>query len=157
VARLYTDGAFARSLKSRFTGNYRLNFHLAPPILGRRDAFTGQPVKSVFGPWMMVGFKVVARLKGLRGTAFDPFGYSAERRQERALIGAYKQTVASLLASLTAANHLQAVEIASVPEQIRGFGHVKNDSIRRAKSREMELLARFGMKAAAKSEAMAAE
>ena len=157
VARLYTDGAFAQSLKSRFTGDYKLNFHLAPPILGRRDGFTGQPVKSVFGPWMMTGFKLLARLKGLRGTAFDVFGYTAERRRERALIGAYKDTIAALLHSLAAANHALAVEIAAMPEQIRGFGHVKDESVARAKSREAELLARFGGKFAIEYKALAAE
>ena len=157
VARLYSDGAFEKALKSRFAGDYKLKFHLAPPILGRRDAFSGQPVKSAFGPWMMSGFKLLARMKGLRGTAFDLFGYSAERRRERTLIGAYKQTVASLVASLTAANHGQSVEIAALAEQIRGFGHVKDESVRRAKSREAELLARFGGKAALKSKALAAE
>jgi indolepyruvate ferredoxin oxidoreductase len=157
VARLYTDGSFEQSLKARFTGDYRLNFHLAPPILGRRDGFTGRPVKSVFGPWMMTGFKLLARLKGLRGTAFDPFGYTAERRQERALVDAYKDTIAALLPSLAAANHALAVEIASIPEQIRGFGHVKEDNIRRARSREKELLARFATKPVERPRALAAE
>ncbi|MGQ0485693.1 MAG: indolepyruvate ferredoxin oxidoreductase family protein, partial [Hyphomicrobiales bacterium] len=157
VARLYTDGSFERSLKARFTGDYRLNFHLAPPILGRRDGFTGQPVKSVFGPWMMTGFRLLARMKGLRGTALDPFGYTAERRRERALIAAYKETIATLLPPLAAANHGLAVEIASIPELIRGFGYVKEDSIRRARSRETDLLSRFGVKPAEEPKALAAE
>ncbi len=157
VARLYTDGAFAQSLKSRFTGDYKLNFHLAPPILGRRDGFTGKPAKSIFGPWMMTTFKLLARLKGLRGTAFDVFGYTAERRRERALIGTYKVMIAALLPSLAAANHALAVEIAAIPEQIRGYGHVKDESIRRARSRETELLARFGQKSAEAARALAAE
>ena len=106
---------------------------------------------------MMTGFKLLARLKGLRGTTFDVFGYTAERRRERALIGEYKQTIAALLPSLAAANHGQAVEIAAIPEQIRGFGHIKDESVARAKSRETELLARFGGTSAIESKALAAE
>src|SRR5690606_26066747 len=88
VARLYTDGSFKRQLASQFQSYDRLEFHLAPPILGRRDA-DGKPRKSTFGPWMMKGFRLLAALKGLRGTALDVFGYSAERRAERALLADY--------------------------------------------------------------------
>ncbi len=90
VARLYTDGTFARAVASKFKGDFRLKFHLAPPILGRRDEFTGRPRKSVFGPWMMSAFRLLARLKHLRGTRLDVFGYSSERKQERALIAEYR-------------------------------------------------------------------
>ncbi len=121
VARLYTDGTFEQRCKP-FQGRHRLTFHLAPPLLATpRSGFTGEPRKMKFGPWMMTAFRLLARFKGLRGTAFDVFGYSAERRQERALIDAYRDTIAALLPSLAAANHALAVEIASIPEQIRGY------------------------------------
>ena len=93
---------------------------------------------------MMRVFAVLARLKGLRGTAFDPFGYTRERRRERALIDRYERAVASLLDGLDHSNHALAVEIASLPERIRGFGHVKAKSIEEAQHREAELLERFG-------------
>jgi indolepyruvate ferredoxin oxidoreductase len=143
VARLYSDGSFAASLAHRFKGDYKLTFHLAPPILGRRDAFTNKPVKSQFGPWIMPAFRLLARLKGLRGTRFDPFGRSEERRLERLLIVQYRSRISRLLESLSAANHALAVEIASLPEQIRGFGHVKLAAIEKVKLREAELLAKL--------------
>ena len=143
VARLYTDGGFARALARQFKGNYRLTFHLAPPILGRRDAFAGKPVKSSFGPWMLPVFRVLAGLKGLRGTGFDIFGYSTERRRERRMIVDYKARLAGLLDKLSAANHKTAVEIAGLPDMIRGFGHVKDESIAKAAVKEAELLAKF--------------
>jgi indolepyruvate ferredoxin oxidoreductase len=142
VARLYSDGSFAASLARRFKGDYKLTFHLAPPILGRRDTFTKKPTKSQFGPWMMPVFRLLAKLKGLRGTRFDPFGQSEERRLERALIAEYKSRISQLLDTLSAANHAVAVAIASLPEQIRGFGHVKLAAIEKVKLREAELLAK---------------
>jgi len=143
VARLHTDAAFTRALEAEFEGNYRLEFHLAPPLLARRDPHTGVPRKRAFGAWVLPLFKVLTRMKGLRGTAFDPFGYSAERRAERALIGEYERTVEELLNGLCQANHDDAVTIADLPDGIRGFGHVKRASIERMRTRRETLLQSF--------------
>jgi len=143
VARLYTDGRFQRDVAAKFSGDYKLNFHLAPPLLGRKDAFTGKPVKSTFGPWMMTGFRILASLKGLRGTAFDIFGRTEERKKERALIADYRARMLQVMEHLTAQNHSLAVELASLPQEVRGFGHVKEASIVRVESRERDLMAKF--------------
>ena len=135
VARLYAAPEFAARLAASFEGNYRLRFHLAPPALGRR--------KREFGAWMMPLFKVLAGLRRLRGTAFDPFGYSEERRTERRLIAEYEALVEELLASLDGRRHALAVELASLPDVIRGFGHVKAKSVVEAKKKEAELLAQW--------------
>jgi indolepyruvate ferredoxin oxidoreductase len=134
--------AGAKALGNRFKGG-RLTFHLAPPILARRDPATGLPRKMTFGPWMMSAFKTLARFKVLRGTPFDPFGRTAERKRERALIGEYRSTIERLLPKLTPENLAAAAEIASVPDQIRGYGYVKERHLVAAKAREDELLARF--------------
>ena len=125
VARLYTDGRFEAQVGARFEGDFRLELHLAPPLISRRDGESGHLVKRTYGPWMLTAMRGLARLKGLRGTPFDPFGYSAERRRERALITDYEAVVAELAAGLDHDNHALAVEIASAPERIRGYGHVK--------------------------------
>jgi indolepyruvate ferredoxin oxidoreductase len=143
VARLYAGGAFRRKIEAMFEGDYRLVFHLAPPLLARPDPRTGEPAKMSFGPWMMGVFRLLSKLKGLRGTALDVFGRTEERRTERALIAEYEQTVATLLAGLTRDNHALAVEIASLPETIRGFGHVKAKSVAAARSKREDLLARY--------------
>jgi indolepyruvate ferredoxin oxidoreductase len=142
VARLYTDPAFMARIDGMFEGDVTLKFHLAPPLLAKKDK-DGHLVKQEFGPWMMKAFGVLAKLKGLRGTAFDPFGHTAERRMERALIQEYRFTLDSLLPKLTAANLAQAVAIASIPEDIRGFGHVKERHLKAAKLKEAELVAAF--------------
>jgi indolepyruvate ferredoxin oxidoreductase len=143
VARLFTDGRFARQIASQFDGDFRLNFHLAPPLGARRDPETGQLQKRAFGPWMMPAFRVLARLKFLRGTALDPFGRSAERRMERRLIGEYEATVERLLAGLSPDNHALAVEIAGLPAEMRGFGHVKEANIAAVGGRLAQLLSRY--------------
>ena len=143
VARLHCAPEFRRRLEATFEGDWSLEFHLAPPLFARRDPATGEPRKTRYGPWMMRVFAVLARLKGLRGTMLDPFGYTRERRRERALIDRYERAVASLLDGLDHANHALAVEIASLPERIRGFGHVKAKGIEEAQHREAELLERF--------------
>jgi indolepyruvate ferredoxin oxidoreductase len=144
VGRLYSNGEFQRQLTSEFDGaGLRLEFHLAPPLLARRDPATGAPRKISFGPWMLPVFKFLARLKFLRGTAFDPFGYSAERRVERKLISDYEAVLAELLAKLTPENHHLAVGIAAIPEKIRGFGHVKLRHLQSAKADEEALLLQF--------------
>jgi indolepyruvate ferredoxin oxidoreductase len=144
VGRLYSDGNFMRQVAEEFDGeNLRFEFHLAPPLLARTNPATGQPRKISFGPWMMPAFRTLARLKRLRGTVFDPFGYTAERRMERALIADYEKTLAELLERLTPANHHLAVGIAAIPEKIRGFGHVKKRSLKAARADEATLLDLF--------------
>jgi len=144
VARLYTDGSFLAQVKNEVDGdNLRLEFHLAPPLLARRDPQTGKPRKMTFGPWMLSAFRVLAKLKFLRGTPFDPFGRSTERRTERALIREYETVLEELLAKLTPQNHHLAVALASIPEKIRGFGHVKAWHLQSAKAEEAALLEQF--------------
>ncbi len=140
VARLHSDPRFRRRIESMFEGDYTIRFHLAPPLLNRPDPVTGIAKKSEFGAWMMIGFRILAKLKGLRGTAFDVFGHTAERRTERRLISEYEATVDELLAGLSKENARLAVEIASIPEEIRGFGHVKLRHLDKAKRHEAQLL-----------------
>ena len=144
VARLFTSGAFQKQVEATFEGEkLRYTFHLAPPILGRKDKSTGLPKKTSFGPWMMRAFGYLARLKGLRGTAFDPFGYSVERKTERRLIGDYETLLTEIVAKLDARNHALAIALAAIPEKIRGFGHVKARHLEAAKKEEADLLAKF--------------
>jgi indolepyruvate ferredoxin oxidoreductase len=144
VARLYTDGTFLKQVKNELGGDkLRFEFHLAPPLLARRDRATGVPRKMSFGPWMMSAFKLLARLKFLRGTAFDPFGYSQERKLERRLIADYEALLEEILAKLTPQNHAVAVGLAAIPEKIRGFGHVKQRHLAVAKADEAALLEQF--------------
>jgi indolepyruvate ferredoxin oxidoreductase len=142
VARLYTSGEFKRRVEQTFDGDYTLKFHLAPPLLARKDE-NGHLVKREFGPWMLRAFGLMAKFKGLRGTMFDIFGRTAERRMERQLIVDYTKTIDELIAGLSADNHALAVEIASIPEHIRGFGHVKEAHFAKARARWDELMARW--------------
>ena len=143
VARLYSNGDFLRQAAAEFDGKLSFRFHLAPPLLARRDPVTGEPRKMEFGPWMMKVFGLLARLKGLRGTAWDPFGRSEERRTERRLIADYEAVLDELLAKLTPENHHLTVGIAAIPEKIRGFGHVKTRHLAAAKADEAALLDQF--------------
>ena len=143
VARLYADSDFVKRVAAQFEGDYKFTFHLAPPIMSDLDAVTGEARKKVFGPWMMSAFGVLAKFKGLRGTAFDVFGYSEERKMERRLIADYEKMIGELLGSLSIGNYDLAVDIASIPEHIRGFGHVKHQHLAEAKKREAELLEKF--------------
>jgi indolepyruvate ferredoxin oxidoreductase len=144
VARLYADESFLKQVHAEFDGDkLRFEFHLAPPLLARRDKATGLPRKMTFGPWLMPLFKVLARLKFLRGTAFDPFGYSVERKTERKLIADYEALLGEVLGRLTAENHHLAVGLAAIPEKIRGFGHVKLRHLAAAKADEAALLDQF--------------
>jgi indolepyruvate ferredoxin oxidoreductase len=143
VARLYTDGAFLKKIEGMFEGDYKVNFHLAPPLLAKPDPQTGEPRKIQFGPWMMRAFGVLAKLKGLRGTPLDLFGRTAERRMERALIGDYENTVETLLQDLSRDNQALAVEIATLPEIIRGYGHLKAKSVDAARRKQAELMQRY--------------
>jgi indolepyruvate ferredoxin oxidoreductase len=144
VARLYGNGEFLRQVAEEFDGEkLAFEFHLAPPLIARRDRRTGVPRKITFGPWLLPVFRLLMRLKFLRGTAFDPFGYSQERRTERKLISDYELTLAELLEKLDPHNHHLAVGIAAIPEKIRGFGHVKLRSLAAAKADEAALLDQF--------------
>jgi indolepyruvate ferredoxin oxidoreductase len=139
VARLYADPAFTEKLKAQFEGDYRLHFHLAPPLLARRNE-KGELIKREYGPWMFTAFRILAKLRFLRGTALDLFGGTEERRTERQLIADYEKTVDALLAKLTPDNHALAVQIASIPEEIRGYGHVKARHLDAARARQAKLL-----------------
>jgi indolepyruvate ferredoxin oxidoreductase len=144
VARLYADPAFLRQLKNEVDGdNLRLTFHLAPPLLARHDKVTGEPRKMSFGPWMLTLFGVLARLKFLRGTALDVFGYTIERKTERQLVRDYETLLDELIAKLAPENHHLAVGLAAIPEKIRGFGHVKLRHLTAAKADEAALLEQF--------------
>jgi indolepyruvate ferredoxin oxidoreductase len=140
VARLYTDGSFQQQLDSAFEGDYRLKLHLAPPLIAKLDPATGRPRKIRFGPWMMTAFRLLARVKGLRGTRFDMFGRSAERQRERQLIADYEALLDELKLRLRPDTYDVAVALAELPEQIRGFGPVKLASVERARARERQLL-----------------
>jgi indolepyruvate ferredoxin oxidoreductase len=142
VARLHTDPAFEAKVAGMFEGDVKLVHHLAPPLFARTDA-QGHPVKTAYGPWMRTGMRWLARLKFLRGTAFDPFGRTEERRTERALITRYRADLERLLAGLSAERLDLAVSIARLPEDIRGFGHVKARHLAAADAKRAELLARW--------------
>jgi len=143
VARLYTDPTFWERVRATFEGDYTVRFHLAPPLSSRPDPNTGRIAKKAYGPGMMKVFRLLARLKGLRGTRWDVFGYSAERRAERALIVQYEQDIGELLESLTFQRLPLAIEIASLPDGIRGFGHVKAQNMKLVAARREALLARW--------------
>ncbi len=144
VARLYTDGRFEAMLADKFDRVRRISFHLAPPLLARRDPATGHPRKMRFGPWMLPVLRMLAKGKRLRGTRWDPFALTAERREERRLIADFEALLDEIAARLTPANHAAAVALASVPQSIRGFGHVKKASIDAARRREADLRRDFG-------------
>jgi indolepyruvate ferredoxin oxidoreductase len=152
VARLHADTGFVERVRGMFEGNFSLHYHLAPPLLARRNS-RGELQKSRFGPWMLVAFRMLARLKGLRGTPFDPFGATAERRAERALIHAYRADVESLLGTLSVANHALALDIAHLPEQVKGYGHVKERNRAMMQARRAELLVRWSAPLAARQAA----
>jgi indolepyruvate ferredoxin oxidoreductase len=143
VARLWTETGFLDRVRERFEGETELRFHLAPPLTAERDPVTGHLKKQEFGPWMLRAFRVLAKLRFLRGTALDVFGRTAERRTERRLIGEYETLVAELIERLQPGNHALAVELASIPQLIRGFGHIKDANLASAEAREAKLLESF--------------
>ncbi|MEF8713470.1 MAG: indolepyruvate ferredoxin oxidoreductase family protein [Accumulibacter sp.] len=143
VARLHSDPAFLQQLSEEFEGDYSLRFHLAPPLLARLDPATGRVRKSSYGPWMMSVFKGLSRLRFLRGTIFDPFGKTRERRMERQLLADYEADVELMLAQLQEKTQAIAIELAKVPEQIRGYGHVKAASVLPARARRATLRAQL--------------
>jgi indolepyruvate ferredoxin oxidoreductase len=143
VARLHTNGDFLKRIEGQFEGDYRLKMHLAPPLWAKTDPVTGELRKGQYGAWMLTAMRMLAPLKFLRGTAFDIFGYTAERRAERQLIADYEGVVNELLGKLDPARVALAAEIAAIPEFIRGYGHVKERHRRDAKAREAQLMAQW--------------
>jgi indolepyruvate ferredoxin oxidoreductase len=143
VARLYCSAEFQAALKQQFEGDFTLLLHLAPPSLAKPKAGGVPPRKRAFGPWMMSCFALLARLKILRGTALDPFGYTEERRMERRLIDEYRMLIEHLLPRLSPATLVPAVRLAGLPEKIRGYGHVKAASVETVKREEQLLLRQF--------------
>ncbi len=139
VARLYTSGDFEQRIRETFEGDYKIHFHLAPPLLAGKDA-DGHLRKAEFGPWMFTAFRWLKKFKGLRGGMFDVFGYTLERKMERQLIVDYFRQIDELIAGLDHDNHALAVDIASVPETIRGYGHVKERHFADAMKRQHDLL-----------------
>jgi indolepyruvate ferredoxin oxidoreductase len=143
VARLYTDSNFLSQVASSFDGKLSFEFHLAPPLLARRDPATGEPKKMSFGPWVLSAFRVLAKFKFLRGTPLDIFGYSAERKTERQLVRGYEALIGEIIAKLTPGNHGIAVTVAMYPEKIRGYGHVKARHLVAAEAEKTALLEQF--------------
>jgi len=143
VARLYADPSFIQQLSEEFEGDFRLHFHLAPPLLAKPDPATGRTSKRSYGPWMMHSFRWLSRLKALRGTIFDPFGKTEERQMERQLLTDYEADVELMLLRLMPETLASAIELASVPEQIRGFGQVKAASVLQARARQSALRAQL--------------
>jgi indolepyruvate ferredoxin oxidoreductase len=141
VARLYTDGRFEHQLREQFEGDFKFNFNLAPPILAKGVDAQGRPKKRAFGPWMLNVFRVLAKLRFLRGTPLDIFGYSADRKLERDLIAGYEKDVATVLGLLSPVTVDTAIELLSLPDRIRGYGPVKEKAVQDAKARYTQLAA----------------
>ena len=130
MARLFAASSFRQSLEKQFERGFRLRFHLAPPMLGGKDANTGRPRKRSFGPWLMPLFRVLAALRFLRGGWLDVFGWTAERREERRLIASYRADMERLIGLLAPANSILATELGELPETIRGYGPIKHGNVR---------------------------
>jgi indolepyruvate ferredoxin oxidoreductase len=143
VARLYTDGRFEKAISENFDGNLKLEFHLAPPLISwlNKDKATGHPRKMSFGRWMLPAFRLLAKGRRLRGTKWDLFGYTAERKLERKMIADYEAVLAEIERRLSPETHRTAVALAALPLDIKGFGHVKLANYDKAKMREATLLA----------------
>ncbi len=141
VARLYTDGRFEKQLRDQFEGDFKFSFNLAPPILGGGKDALGRPRKRAFGAWMLPLLRLLANIRGLRGTAFDIFGHSADRKLERDLIAGYEKDVATVLGLLSPVTLDTAVELLSLPDRIRGYGPVKEKAVQDAKARYAQLAA----------------
>ena len=152
VGRLFCAPSFKAALEAQFEGDYRLSFHLAPPLLSRRDG-AGRPIKRRFPGATMIVFRMLARLRFLRGTSFDPFGRTAERKAERALVDDYRESIEAVLDGLTPQTREPGLLLAKLPEQIRGFGPVKEASMVAARARRHALMIRLqAMKQGARSE-----
>jgi indolepyruvate ferredoxin oxidoreductase len=142
VARLHTDPAFVARIEAMFEGDYRIVHHLAPPLTAKKND-KGELVKQPYGPWMRSAFGWLTKLKGLRGGALDLFGKTEERRMERQLINDYRACIEELLRGLTAEKLQLAAEIARIPEEIRGYGHVKERHVKAARTKWDQLLAKW--------------
>ena len=142
MTHLHTDKAFTDKIANMFEGDYKLVHHLAPPLTAKKND-KGELVKQPFGPWMRSAFGLLAKMKGLRGTALDVFGKTEERRMERALIAEYRACIDELLATLNADNLALVVEIARIPEEIRGYGHVKERHLKAARAKWAGLMAQW--------------
>jgi indolepyruvate ferredoxin oxidoreductase len=142
VARLHTDRSFLDRVEGMFEGDYKLNYHLAPPIIAKKNA-KGQLQKQKFGPWMLTGFRFLAKLKGLRGTALDVFGRTEERKTERALIGEYRASIEEVMAGAARRQPRPGAGDRGLPEQIRGYGHVKERNLAAARTRWSELMGKW--------------
>jgi indolepyruvate ferredoxin oxidoreductase len=145
VARLYAETDFLQQVGQRFEGDYTLSFHLAPPLLARPDPKTGKIRKVAFGPWMLTAFKWLARARRYRGSRWDVFGRSDERKAERALLAAYEADFAALPARLERISLGDAIALARLPEKIRGFGHVKQRSMDAVAPEREALRKRLGL------------
>ena len=143
VARLHSDPKFREKVRKTFEGEYKITFHLAPPLFAPKDPHSGVLKKIAFGPWILPIFGLLAKLKFLRGSAFDIFGYTQERKLERKMIEEYFDTMKNVVAKLDHENYELAVQLAEIPEKIRGFGHIKEKNIREAKVQEEKLLKSF--------------
>lgn len=143
VARLHSSPEFVESLKQQFEGDFRIAFNLAPPGLTGRDELTGEPRKKEYGAWILPVFRTLAKLKVLRGTPLDVFGYTAERRMERGLIIRYEQTVDEIIRHGTACNYQAVVRAASMVEKIRGYGHVKERNFKSVDAEWTDSVARL--------------
>ena len=143
VARLYTNGEFEKQINEQFEGDFKLNFHLSPPIFGGKLLPSGRRKKRQYGPWAFRAFKLLAKMKGLRGGVFDVFGYSSERKMERRLVGEYETMIEEVLGKLSADNYVHAVKLANFPDAIRGYGPVKLASLAKAEKNKATLLGKF--------------
>ena len=143
ISRLYTHPRFEKKIKETFEGNFKINFHVAPPIFAKKNSSNGKPKKIKMGQWLLYLMKLIATLKFLRGTFFDPFGYSAERKIERKLIQDYEIRILNITKKLNKENYDTACKIAKIPEKIRGFGYIKKDNLIVAKKIEANLVAEF--------------
>lgn len=143
VARLHSDPAFREQIDAQFEGDYTLEFYMAPPLLARRKPGSNVPAKMTFGAWLMPALSILARCKSLRGTPFDPFGYTRERRRERSLRARYLDFARELASGLRADNKELALQIAQLPGVVRGYGHVKLAALDVLDTQWDELLAQF--------------
>jgi indolepyruvate ferredoxin oxidoreductase len=135
VARLQTSPAFKAEIEAAFEGDVSISYNLAPPLFAKRDKRTGHLIKQEFGPWMKHGFAALARMKGLRGTALDPFGYTAERKMERSLIDEVEGVIERILGVVTPDQIPNAVALLAAYQDIRGYGHIKEETLARVRER----------------------
>jgi len=143
VARLYTQSKFMKRVDAMFEGDYKVVFNLAPPLWAKRDKITGVPRKREYGTWMLPVLRLLARLKFLRATRLDIFSYSDDRKLDRSLLADYERTIDEVLAALNPGNHAVAVELAALPEAIRGYGHIRRRHADHAELRKAELMAKL--------------